>query len=175
MSAVRTGAPVTGAACSHGSPPCGSCSPGRSVLTGSTTRISGRKWRCTSSPRARAGHASSWSIAISIGMERVATRCVASSTAKAAGLVYSQRFPGLLRPRERNGMSDITRGRRALLARLLEGDGSASLAQRRAAFDNAGLSEPLSTLIDKVAKHAYEVTDEDVAAAKESVSSRPTG
>jgi hypothetical protein len=72
-------------------------------------------------------------------------------------------------------MSDITRGGRALLARLLEGDGSASLAQRRAAFDNAGLSEPLSTLIDKVAKHAYEVTDEDVAAAKESVSSRPTG
>ena len=64
-------------------------------------------------------------------------------------------------------MSDITEGRRALLARLLEGDGRASLNQRRAAFDNTGLSEPLSTLIDKVAKHAYKVTDEDVAAAQE--------
>jgi uncharacterized peroxidase-related enzyme len=30
-----------------------------------------------------------------------------------------------------------------------------SHAQRRAAFDNAGLAEPLSMLIDKVAKHAY--------------------
>src|SRR5262249_36900589 len=65
-------------------------------------------------------------------------------------------------------MSDITRPRRALLARLLEGDGRAPLAQRRAAFDNAGLSAPLSTLIDKVAKHAYKVTDEDIAAARES-------
>ena len=65
-------------------------------------------------------------------------------------------------------MSDITKARRALLARILEGDGRARLAQRRAAFDNAGLSEPLSTLIDKVAKHAYKVTDEDIAAAGES-------
>jgi alkylhydroperoxidase family enzyme len=65
-------------------------------------------------------------------------------------------------------MSDIAKGRRALLARILEGDGEASLAQRRAAFDNAGLGEPLSTLIDQVAKHAYKVTDENVAAARES-------
>jgi hypothetical protein len=65
-------------------------------------------------------------------------------------------------------MSDITKGRRALLARILEGDGTASHAQRRAAFDNAGLSGPPSTLIDKVAKHAYKVTDEDLAAARES-------
>jgi len=65
-------------------------------------------------------------------------------------------------------MSDITNARRALLARILEGDGRAPLAQRRAAFDNAGLSEPLSTLIDKVARHAYKVTDEDIAAASRS-------
>ena len=58
-------------------------------------------------------------------------------------------------------------GTKALLARILEGDGRAPLAQRRAAFDN-GLSEPLSTLIDKVAKHAYKVTDEDIAAASRS-------
>jgi hypothetical protein len=61
-------------------------------------------------------------------------------------------------------MSDITQARKALIARILEGDGRASHAQRRAAFDNAGLAEPLSILIDKVAKHAYKVTDEDIAA-----------
>ncbi len=64
-------------------------------------------------------------------------------------------------------MSDITRARRALVARILEGDGEASLGQRRAAFDNAGLAEPLRTLIDKVAKQAYMVTDGDIASAKE--------
>src|SRR5262245_39420843 len=168
MSAVETGGPVTGAACYCGNPLRGSCSPGRSVLTGSTTRISGRKWRCASSPRASTGHASSWSIAISIGMELVGTRCAASSTAKAAGVVSSQRLPALRRPREGSGMSDITTARRALLTRILEGGGSAPLAQRRAAFDNEGLSEPLSTLIDKVARHAYKVTDEDIAAASQS-------
>src|SRR5215510_12741250 len=65
-------------------------------------------------------------------------------------------------------MSDITKAHRTLLARILEGDGRAPPTQRRAAFDNAGLSEPLSTLIDKVAKHAYKVTDEDIAAASKS-------
>jgi len=63
-------------------------------------------------------------------------------------------------------MSDITKARQALEARILEGDGKASHAQRRAAFDNAGLAEPLTMLIDKVAKHAHLVTDEDIAAAK---------
>ena len=65
-------------------------------------------------------------------------------------------------------MSDITGARRALVARILEGDGRASLAQRRAAFDNAGLPEPLRTLIEKVAKHAYRVTDSDIAAVRAS-------
>jgi hypothetical protein len=65
-------------------------------------------------------------------------------------------------------MSDITQARKALVARILEGDGRASHAQRRAAFDNAGLAEPLSTLIDKVAKHAHKITDEDIAAARAS-------
>ena len=51
-------------------------------------------------------------------------------------------------------MSDITQARKAVVARILDGDGRASHAQRRAAFDNAGLAKPLSTLIDKVAKHA---------------------
>jgi alkylhydroperoxidase/carboxymuconolactone decarboxylase family protein YurZ len=63
-------------------------------------------------------------------------------------------------------MSDITQAHKALITRILEGPGMASHALRRAAFDNAGLAEPLRTLIDKVAKHAYQVTDHDVAAAR---------
>jgi hypothetical protein len=65
-------------------------------------------------------------------------------------------------------MSDITKARKALVARILEGGGRASHAQRRAAFDNAGLAEPLTTLIDKDAKRAYKVTDEDIATANAS-------
>jgi hypothetical protein len=63
-------------------------------------------------------------------------------------------------------MSDIKQARRAVAARILDRDGRASHAQRKAAFNNAGLAEPLSTLIDKVARHAYRVTDEDIAAVR---------
>lgn len=63
-------------------------------------------------------------------------------------------------------MSDITELHRALIARVLGGGGHAPSALRRAAFDNAGLSEPLRTLTEKVAHRAHEVTDEDVAAAR---------
>lgn len=63
-------------------------------------------------------------------------------------------------------MSDITAHRKALSARVLDGDGRAPREQRRAAFDNTGVADPARTLIDKVAKHAYKVTDDDVAAAK---------
>jgi hypothetical protein len=55
-------------------------------------------------------------------------------------------------------MSDIAQARKALVARILDGDGRASHVQRCAAFDNARLGEPLRTLIDKVAKHAHLVT-----------------
>jgi len=65
-------------------------------------------------------------------------------------------------------MSNITHARKALVARIVDGGGRASHAERRAAFDNAGLAEPLSTLIDRVAKHANRVTDEDIAAARAS-------
>ena len=65
-------------------------------------------------------------------------------------------------------MADIRQARKALVVRVLEGDGRASHTQRRAAFDNAGLAEPVSTLIQKVAMHAYKVTDEDFAAARAS-------
>ncbi len=65
-------------------------------------------------------------------------------------------------------MSDIAEARRALVARILEGDGMASRAQRRSAFDNGVLPEPLRTLNDKVARHAFQVTDADVAAVRSS-------
>jgi hypothetical protein len=70
-------------------------------------------------------------------------------------------------------MSDITQARKELVARILEGDGRASRAQRCAAFDNAGVAEPLARLIDKVAKQAYKVTDEDIAAARASGLTEP--
>jgi alkylhydroperoxidase family enzyme len=65
-------------------------------------------------------------------------------------------------------MSDITEARKALIARILEGDGRAARSQRRAAFNNAGLDAPLTMLIDKVAKHAHKITDEDIAEARAS-------
>jgi alkylhydroperoxidase family enzyme len=65
-------------------------------------------------------------------------------------------------------MSDITQAHKALVARILEGDGRASRGQRRAAFDNGELAERLTLLIEKVVKHAYKVTDDDIAAARAS-------
>jgi hypothetical protein len=65
-------------------------------------------------------------------------------------------------------MPDIRQARKALTKRILEGAGKASSSERRAAFNNGGLAEPLGSLIDKVARHADRVTDEDIAAAKAS-------
>ena len=56
----------------------------------------------------------------------------------------------------------------AVVTRVLEGDGKASRAERRAAFDDATLTEPLHGLISKVAKHPTQITDDDVAAVKAS-------
>jgi hypothetical protein len=56
----------------------------------------------------------------------------------------------------------------AVVTRVLEGDGTASRAQRRAAFDNALPAGPLHTLISKVAEGATQITDEDFAAVKAS-------
>jgi alkylhydroperoxidase family enzyme len=41
---------------------------------------------------------------------------------------------------------------------------AAQKAQRRGAFENAGLAEPLRTLIVKVARQPTRISDEDVAA-----------
>ena len=65
-------------------------------------------------------------------------------------------------------MSDITQARRAVITRILEGDGRASHAERRSAFDNAALGGPLGKLVDNVVKHAYKVTDQDITAVKAS-------
>lgn len=64
-------------------------------------------------------------------------------------------------------MSQAATGyREAVVERVLGGPGSATTEQRRAAFENHGVAEPARALVDKVANHAWKVTDEDVAAAK---------
>lgn len=63
-------------------------------------------------------------------------------------------------------MTDVTQLHRALVVRVLDSDAKAPPELRRAAFDNAGLSEPMRTLIEKVAYHANTVTDADVAAVR---------
>lgn len=63
-------------------------------------------------------------------------------------------------------MADIEKARKALVARILEGNGHASRTERSAAFLNTGLEGPASRLADKVAKCSYKVTDQDIAAAK---------
>jgi hypothetical protein len=57
---------------------------------------------------------------------------------------------------------------RALVDRVLNGEGRASPEQRARAFSNADIPPPLHALIDKVATRPAEVTDADFAAAKAS-------
>ena len=64
-------------------------------------------------------------------------------------------------------MANIRQAREAVITRILEGDGQAPRAERRAAFDNA-VHGALQPLVQKVATHAYKVTDEDVASARAS-------
>ena len=63
-------------------------------------------------------------------------------------------------------MANVTKHRKAAVARVLTGPGVAPLAARRAAFDNSDAA-PARALIDKVAQRAWTITDEDVAAAKQ--------
>jgi hypothetical protein len=57
---------------------------------------------------------------------------------------------------------------RALVDRVLNGEGKAAAEQRARAFSNAGLAPPLDALIGKVADRPAQVTEEDLAAAKAS-------
>ena|ERR1700704_2766056 len=54
----------------------------------------------------------------------------------------------------------------ALVTRVLEGEGRASRVQRRAAFDNSLLEEPLHRLVSKVAERPTQISDADVTAVK---------
>jgi hypothetical protein len=63
-------------------------------------------------------------------------------------------------------MSDIKAARTALLARILEGDGTASRAQRRAAFDNAADGSPWRMLVQKTGVQSCRITDDDISAAR---------
>ena len=54
--------------------------------------------------------------------------------------------------------------RKQVIDRTVAGPGRAAAADRRAAFDNDGVDPRARTLIDKVARHAWKVTDEDVEA-----------
>ena len=55
---------------------------------------------------------------------------------------------------------------RALVDRVLNGEGRASAELRAGAFGNAGLPPPLDVLIGKVATTPGQVTDADFAAAQ---------
>jgi hypothetical protein len=57
---------------------------------------------------------------------------------------------------------------RALVDRVLNGEGKASPEQRARAFSNADVPPPLQALISKVATRPAQVTDADFAAAKAS-------
>jgi hypothetical protein len=74
-------------------------------------------------------------------------------------------------PDEHNKRPDEDKKRaahRALVDRVLNGEGRASPEQRARAFSNADIPPPLHALIDKVATRPAEVTDADFAAAKAS-------
>ena len=53
--------------------------------------------------------------------------------------------------------------RDAALQRVLDGAGESDPALRRAAADDAGLPAEVQALVDKIHRHAYKVTDEDIA------------
>ena len=53
-----------------------------------------------------------------------------------------------------------------VLQRVLEGPGESDPGLRRAAADDRGLPPDLQGLIDKIHRHAYKVTDEDISRAQ---------
>jgi hypothetical protein len=65
-------------------------------------------------------------------------------------------------------MSDIEQARKALLRRVLEGKGKTSPLERRSAFNNSGVAEPLRLLVEKVAVNARAVSNEDIGRARQS-------
>lgn len=60
----------------------------------------------------------------------------------------------------------VTRLRKAAIERALEGPGKLSSGVRRAAFDNANVLAPAAALVDKVARTAWKISGDDIAAAR---------
>ena len=52
--------------------------------------------------------------------------------------------------------------RKALIDRLLAGEGTTSHSERRAAFENTGLAEPIQSLVQKVTTRSTSVTDRNL-------------
>jgi hypothetical protein len=50
-----------------------------------------------------------------------------------------------------------------VLKRVLDGPGESDATIRRAAADGSGAPADLQPLVDKIHRHAYKVTDEDIA------------
>jgi len=64
-------------------------------------------------------------------------------------------------------MSDaVTRFRQRVVDRAVNGDGVSSTSARRAAFDNRDVEPRARMLVDKVARHAWTVTAQDVDAPR---------
>lgn len=63
-------------------------------------------------------------------------------------------------------MTDIARLHHELVTRVLGSGGTAPPELRRAAFDDAGLDEPLRSLVTKVARDARHVADADIGAVR---------
>ena len=51
---------------------------------------------------------------------------------------------------------------KAIITRILEGEGNASTRERQAAFENTVFDKPLNTLLNKVALQPKKIIDEDV-------------
>src|SRR3954468_11277010 len=53
-----------------------------------------------------------------------------------------------------------------VLETVLEGPGESEPSLRKAAAEDKGLPADLKSLVDKIHRHAYKVTDEDIAKAQ---------
>lgn len=56
--------------------------------------------------------------------------------------------------------------RDALARAILDGDGASPAAQRRAAYDGGGADGAVAAFVATVTRHAYKVTDDQVAALR---------